>query len=270
MSLLSSGHLGFLFHGFCVHLGLLHWPLCDVISSESLQLFSRKLFKFLLPTLPLQRAKSWKAWYLTLRGREKGVTFNQWPRQVGVRKPSSSAAGELRHSLQSRCFRQDPAVVSPPGILLGFHPSLSCLSHCTTRQEHSCNNLLYINACPRRTQAKTVNLRVVLPLCLAPGWSPAGAALLHGSSSCWLTPPPATAVSTQAPSAKVRALFKRAGLRDLGYLGVSDKTEKSWTSINRLGLHCYFRLKRDGGFRNELAPKLLPHLMEPVTEKQLA
>lgn len=42
--------------------------------------------------------------------------------------------------------------------------SLSCLSHRTTHHEHSYNNLLYINPCPRRTQAKTVNLRVVFPL----------------------------------------------------------------------------------------------------------
>lgn len=95
---------GIPFHGFCVYLTLLHQPLCDVISRESLQLLSRKLFKLLVPTLPLQRAKSWDAWGLTFRGSGRGVTFNQWWSWLGVRKPSSFASGELRHGLHSRCF----------------------------------------------------------------------------------------------------------------------------------------------------------------------
>lgn len=80
-----------------------------------------------------------------------------------VKKTQLFFSGELRHGLHSRCFWQDPAKVSSPRILLGFHPSLSCLSYRTTRHEHSYNNLLYINPCPRRTQAKTVNLGVVFP-----------------------------------------------------------------------------------------------------------
>lgn len=91
---------------------------------------------------------------------------------------------EAQFTLQS--FLQDPAIVTLWGTLPGFHSSLSsCLSHppMALPQEHSCNNFLYTNPCPRRTQSKIIEWK-------QPGYffpSPTGSRVVpsNGCSPPW-------------------------------------------------------------------------------------